>query len=345
MIRNRLFTFITAIICLVLIPAAFHTACGESSSDPSRPEDLKVTFSEEAGANITGKTVELYAPAGCTVWYTTDGSDPAEGSSNRYTAPLSLTPRPSRFAAESDSINLTPYRIYDPEGLPQAVTVKAIAAAPDGPASPVAVRTYFFQDIEPVTVISIATDYDNLLDNETGIMVKGAIYDSWAGTEEAKYYMDRGMLWEYQGNYSQKGKAWERPASIEIFDGSEYITGYCGIRLCGHYSRVLAQKSFNIYFRKDYGTKELKYPLFPDAVSADGSTLTAYKSFKLRSGGNHTEFLKFPDTMIQYLVRDLDFSTQSARPAILYLNGEYMGIYVMTEKIQRQLHRRSLRRG
>ncbi len=44
----------------------------------------------------------------------------------------------------------------------------------------------------------------------------------------------------------------------------------------------------------------------------------------LRNGGN--------DTLILNLVKDLNFATQVSRPAVLYINGEYMGIYVLQEK-------------
>ena len=36
--------------------------------------------------------------------------------------------------------------------------------------------------------------------------------------------------------------------------------------------------------------------------------------------------------MIQNLAKDLNVTTQAFRPAVLYLNGEYMGVYVLQEK-------------
>ena len=299
--------------------------------------DPEVTFSIEAGANVVNQTLELYAPEGCEIYYTTDGSDPVVSPEKLYSDPLALSANVSRFAADSNLINIGNYRIYDDASLPQAVTVKAIAVTPNGVSSPIETRTYFFQERESVAVISISTDYDNLLDYDTGIMVKGAYYDAWAETPEAADIIANRQYYNYEGNYTQKGKDWERPATIEIFDGENYVVENCGIRLRGGTSRMYAQKPFNIYFRKDYGAKKLDYALFEDAVSIDGNVLSSYKDFMLRNGGNDTEYLKFHDALIQSLVKDLDFTTQAGRPAVLYLNGEYMGVYVMQEKFSDQL--------
>ena len=94
----------------------------------------------------------------------------------------------------------------------------------------------------------------------------------------------------------------------------------------------MRKKSFNVYFRKAYGCKELNYALFDRASSMDGECIDTYRSFILRNGGNDTEYLKFHDALIQHLARGLAIATQESRPAILYLNGEYMGIYVLQEK-------------
>ena len=297
-----------------------------------RVETASVHFQLEPGATVENQTLELYAPAGYVIYYTTDGSDPVASPENLYSGPLTLTANASRFAADSDLINIGDSRIYENNALPKAVTVKTVAVSPDGDATPIATRTYFFQERESVAVISISTDYDNLLDYNTGIMVKGAYYDAWINTPEAASIIANNEYWKYQGNYTQKGKNWERPATIEIFDGENYVVENCGIRLRGDASRMYAQKSFAFYFSEDYGAKELDYALFGNATAIDGDFLSSYKDFILRNGGNDTDYLKFHDALIQYLARNLNIAAQESRPSVLYLNGEYMGIYVMQER-------------
>ena len=297
-----------------------------------RVETASVHFQLDAGANVENRTLELFAPEGYEIYYTTDGSDPVVSLENLYSEPLALTPSASRLAAASDLINVGNSRIYDNNTLPKAVTVKAVAVAPDGDATPIATRTFFLQEREPVVVISISPDYDNLLNYDTGIMVKGAYYDAWVNTPEAAPIIANKMYWRYQGNYTQKGKNWERPATIEIFDGDNYMVENCGIRLRGDASRMYAQKCFAFYLTEDYGVNGLDYALFDDATTVDGNVVSNYKNFIVRNGGNDTEYLKFHDALIQSLAKNLNFATQASRPAVLYLNGEYMGIYVMQER-------------
>ena len=294
--------------------------------------DPEVAFSLEAGVNAKNQPLELYAPEGCEIYYTTDGSDPVVSPENLYSEPLALTASASRLAAASNLINVGSHKIYDNNSLPKAVTVKAVAVRRDGVASPIATRTYFLQEREPVAVISISTDYDNLLNYDAGIMVKGAYYDAWIDTPEAADIIANKQYWKYQGNYTQKGKNWERPATFELFDGENYLVENCGIRLRGDASRMYAQKSFAFYFTKDYVANGLDYALFDDATAIDGNVVSNYKNFIVRNGGNDTEYLKFHDALIQSLAEDLNFATQANRPAVLYLNGEYMGIYVMQER-------------
>ena len=294
--------------------------------------DPEVAFSLEAGVNAKNQPLELYAPEGCEIYYTTDCSDPVVSPEHLYSEPLALTASASRLAAASNLINVGSHKIYDNNSLPKAVTVKAVAVRPDGVASPIATRTYFLQEREPVAVISISTDYDNLLNYDAGIMVKGAYYDAWVDTPEAADTIANKQYWKYQGNYTQKGKNWERPATFELFDGENYLVENCGIRLRGDASRMYAQKSFAFYFTKDYVVNGLDYALFDDATAVDGNVVSNYKNFIVRNGGNDTEYLKFHDALIQSLAKNLNFATQASRPAVLYLNGEYMGIYVMQER-------------
>ncbi len=342
--KHRSFSFLlTCIImvcCITVISDTdtVQTVCAAAESNETSDsliENAEVTFSIDAGADITGKNIELYAPAGYDIYYTTDGSDPTIASA-KYTNPLSLQANSSVFAAESDNINVGKYKIYEDSTLPKAITLKAIAASPEGTTTPTATRTYFFHDREPVIVIALSTDYSNFLDYNSGIMVKGAYYDAWANTPGANDIIANNEIWFYQGNYTQKGREWERTAAIEIFDElngkKTYILDNCGIRVRGGVSRMYPQKSFNIYFRDDYGSKELNYALFDNSKNTDGQLLTSYKEFMLRNGGNENAALKFHDSLIQNLAKNLDITTQASRPAVLYINGEYMGIYVLQEK-------------
>ncbi len=61
-------------------------------------------------------------------------------------------------------------------------------------------------------------------------------------------------------------------------------------------------------------------------------TTTKYKNVMLRNGGNDVDISKFQDVFIQKMVEGKNFTTQSSQPCMLYLNGEYWGLYNLTEK-------------
>ena len=193
-------------------------------------------------------------------------------------------------------------------------------------------KTDLVQMFDSIMVVSLVVDPANLLDYESGIMAKGAIYDEHRAENEL---LSNGNQHEVQANYTQKGRDWEREATIELFDGSNTLSyeAPCGIRLRGRVSRIYAQKSFNVYFKDSYGTKKMEYPLFGDiATSSNGDPVTTYKSFCLRSGGNDTELLRYRDSLLQETLGGYDYATQASRPAIVFLNGEFYGVYSLAEK-------------
>ena len=55
-----------------------------------------------------------------------------------------------------------------------------------------------------------------------------------------------------KGNFYMKGSDWEREAVLTIFDKGEVVVQQnVGIRIKGNYSRIVPQKSFNIYAKKN----------------------------------------------------------------------------------------------
>ena len=70
----------------------------------------------------------------------------------------------------------------------------------------------------------------------------------------------------------------------------------------------------------------------PGDLDAGGEQIKKYKSFMLRNGGNDTEYSKIRDVFNQSMVEDRAFGVQAARPCVLFINGEYWGLYNLTEK-------------
>lgn len=180
-------------------------------------------------------------------------------------------------------------------------------------------------------VLSLVTDPENLFDYNTGIYVTGATHDYWLETKSPD---DMTRYWHQPANYKNGGFDWEREAHIDFFDSGEIsFSQEVGIRLRGWASRAFLQKSFNIFARSAYGTGRITYDLFPGLVSEkDGSAITSFKSVMLRNGGNDTELTKFREVMIHKLSEGLNVSIQAARPVIVFLNGEFWGLYNLQER-------------
>ncbi|WP_455529293.1 CotH kinase family protein, partial [Ruminococcus sp.] len=138
-----------------------------------------------------------------------------------------------------------------------------------------------------------------------------------------------------QANYNQKGEAWERPANIEIFDNGESVVSQdVGIRTKGAASRAWAQKSFNIFARMDYGKGEVEYDLFEGKSTKEknNKVIDTFDGFTIRNGGNDNMAGFFRDSVNQSLVGDRDMTTQATSECILFIDGEFWGIYQLMEK-------------
>ena len=143
-------------------------------------------------------------------------------------------------------------------------------------------------------------------------------------------------VWELPANYAMRGREWERPANFTLFDsGEKVLEQNVGIRIKGNYSRSLPQKSFNIYTRSDYGVSEFDYDFFSgSAVKAkNGKAIKKYDGLVLRNGGNDNTFAFFRDSINQKLIEDRAFAHQATTECIVFIDGEFWGIYQMMEKI------------
>lgn len=194
----------------------------------------------------------------------------------------------------------------------------------------------------PLSVMSISVDYADLFDYEKGIYVKGKVFDDalqayLSENSKSSAATMEDMARRLSANYSQKGKSWERSAHIDYFetDGSTLkcrLQQDCGIRIQGNYSRSDLMKSFRLYAKADYGKKNFSYPFFENAKNDADETITKYKKLVLRNGGNYAfSGTKYNDTYWQSMLADLHCETQASRACVVYVDGEYWGLYILQQ--------------
>jgi len=281
------------------------------------------------------------------IYYTLDGTNPTE-ESLLYEKPISLTNKTPDPNVHSNHTGITQpgggFGAFGggstEEWLPHGQVnkgniVRAISVSPAGEISNITSSSYFvgldknklYQDLP---IVSVITDPGCLFDYETGIYILGKQYD------DAMAEGNGGFMFFAQGNFNTKGKEAERPATIQYIPGDSNevaLTQDVGIKLKGRSTRAQYQKSFNVNARNKYGKKNIKYPLIPGNVRADGTgPVEKYKSFNLRNAGNDSESAKMRDVIIQGLIKNPYFETQQNTYAIVFIDGEYWGIYEIYEE-------------
>lgn len=170
---------------------------------------------------------------------------------------------------------------------------------------PVLTRSYFLDaDASPgLPVLSMVADPETLFGDDIGI-------------------------YENDTAYPFKGR--EVPVRVEFFeqDRSPAFAISAGTRIGGENIWLKAQKPFNIYCRGKYGDDAVPYALFPGEPSA------SIGEFALRNGGDDWEETLLRDAMMPSILdRQMEATFYSYRPAILYLNGEFWGIYNVRKRL------------
>jgi len=305
----------------------------------SLEEDILPTFSLKSGFyNDDSITLEItIQDPEAIIYYTLDSSDPTINSTI-YTNFITLKDKSYEENVYSKITNVTADRNHVPkEKIKKANIVRAMAKLSNGTFTPIVSRTYFVglnrkELYGDVPIISIITDPKNLFDYEKGIYIMGKMYDDWIKEDPEN---EKVPDFNKKGNYNMKGKESERPASIDYFPVDENKEGFnanMGIRISGAVSRSFIQKSFKVHFRKEYGKKNLKYELIPGNERSDGQGIVnKYKSFTIRNGGNDYEYTKIRDKTLQDLISNRNLETQQGEVMVLFLEGEYWGVYILME--------------
>ncbi|MBC8173189.1 MAG: CotH kinase family protein [Chitinophagales bacterium] len=213
------------------------------------------------------------------------------------------------FVKETSSVYTDPL-IIDTTCIVSAKCFSSVNKFP----SKIVKNTYFLDEpSSTIPVISISADPGSFFNTDTGIYVFGP--DDWD-----PYYPYYGAnFWEQ----------WQRRAHISYFDesGAEQFAKEMYIEIHGGWSRAEAQRSFRIDFKNELDGN-LNYQLFPD----DKPEVTQFNNFNLRNGGQHVWASKIQDACIAEVMSKTHLDYEAYYPCILYVNGEYWGVYEMREK-------------
>lgn len=284
----------------------------------------KLDFSHDGGQYADAFELDIYLEDGenedgVSIYYTTDGSDPTLDS-NLYEEALDIDSRDGDENYYSSSQFQTTESQYDYDPNEEVFKINIIRARifkNGNPASKVYTKSYMIHpdfDRYTLPMISIVSDPENLFSDEKGLYVLGENYDGES---------------EQSANFFQRGREWERYCHFEFFMEDEVIAQDAGLRIQGGGSRRDRQKSFRLYARSEYDKDNtFEYPFFPD------KPIEEYKRLILR-GQQSSNFSHFTDEVVSNMVRDINIDRMATRPAVVFLNGEYWGVYHIRERIDK----------
>lgn len=315
----------------------------QNNTVSSVKKPLKPIFSKETGVYKDSFTLELTSPTkDAQIYYTTDGTNPLKSSTAiLYTGPFTVKDRtgePNIFAGvDTRLISVSQKLSKNPASIPTAsqvdkgtiVTAVCVFAQQS---SKVETKTYLVgsktSSYGKISILSVTADYDDFFDYNKGIYVAGKRWDEFSkekpGVTEP---------WLLQANYTNRGREWERNAHFDLIDqnGKYQYSSDCGVRVAGGGSRDNMQKSMRFFARSEYGNKYFEYPIFENGYDYKGKVIDRYKSFMIRAGGNETDFLKITDHFVQNRVKNTAAETQTGKPCLVFLNGEYWGFYILQQ--------------
>ena len=295
---------------------------------------------------LTITDIDNIVSDGSKIRYTLDGSVPTAESAI-YDGPISINGttilRTAVVGSEGLLSNVTTatYLFPDdvlhqsdaPEGYPMEwgaySTIEGIAPADYGMDQEMAndpvIASKIKEGLQSIPVLSIVTDKDNFFSHEND-EEKGGIY-IFTGPPVG----------------DPTGNGWTRPVNAELFGCGHDFSVTCGIRLHGGHGR-LAEKnpkhSLRLVFKKEYGEKTLKYPLFgeDEPNKFDQLVLRCHfgNSWQHWMESNRQKAQYTRDIWARRIQRKMGWTSVNALYVHVFLNGMYWGLYNIAERVDDQ---------
>ena len=130
---------------------------------------------------------------------------------------------------------------------------------------------------------------------------------------------------------SRIGRVWRKesiPVFMEYFENGKFEFGArCRIKPFGGMTLSQSEKSLRLIADSTIGPKKFQFNPFLNKTK-----FKSFKSIVLRTSGNDQLYTRIKDMTLGSIARDLQLDYLDYRPSVLYVNGEYWGIYNIREK-------------
>ena len=283
-----------------------------------RAQNDTVSFSASGGFYEDVLQLELFnSNPQNHIRYTTNGDRPT-AQSPLYEGPLVLDASKYSKSNIYTIVNCPLQDFYLPDSVQHCIVIRAaVFDENDSCVSTVKTNSYFIHalgcDTHGLPAVSLCADSLDLFDYETGILVPGMYYDP----------LDP----QWSGNYYQEGDDWERPMNVEFYEQDNTgINQQAGLRTHGGNGRRFQQKCLKMYARERYGKKRFKHKFF------DNIPLQNFKHLVLKPFASSWNQSGVNDHVCNRIASQLNVEALASRPVVLFLNGEYWGIYYIHER-------------
>ena len=273
-----------------------------------------VEFSHTSGFYDSTFTLTMSASEGYKIYYTRDGSDPRKNG-KLYTGGIPLILTNSKtwgyLTNKNSALNKTAMPSKNSIG---AHVIKAYATN-GKESSAVVTNSYFIipncAETYNVPFVSLSLPADDFVSDSRGIY--HTVMDNPFGQKE------------------------RRVSYLEMFesDGKLVSSSYVEIAMNGNGSLGMASKSMRVYFKADADTSvvnnpsKLRYDIFHGRAQ---DNVTEFKRILLRNSGNDSSVTHLRDALMQALCVGTYASTMAYRPSLLFVNGEFWGVYNIRER-------------
>ena len=215
-------------------------------------------------------------------------------------------------------VNCPENEFYLPDSVQHCIVIRAaVFDENDSCVSQVMTNSYFIRALgcntHGLPAVSLCADSLDLFDYERGIFVPGIHFDS--------------LNPYFTGNYCMKGREWERICNIEYYElDNSGVNQQVGLRTHGKKARYQSQKGMKIYAREEYGKKRLKHRFF-ETLPIDKFKHLCLKPYMSAWNGSGCK-----DYIVSRMAQHINVESLASRACVLFLNGEYWGIYYVAEK-------------
>ncbi|MEN6635979.1 MAG: lamin tail domain-containing protein [Clostridiaceae bacterium] len=198
------------------------------------------------------------------------------------------------YTTDGDEPSLDSRRYTEPVQIDESTPLRAVSYISGKRLSEITTATYLFEEPHTVPVVCITGNADRI--------------------QEVLRVDD-------------KFNKVERLANISFYepDGVLGVSFPAGIKPKGAGTIIYSQKSLSINLRAGYGQSSVTYPFWP------GYDFDTFSALVVRNGGQDWSAARIRDSFTSMLVEGMNLDNSATRPVVVYINGNYNGLYDLNE--------------